>query len=90
MIVLRDQDTIADLQARLTSARRVMIFGNGGIAMELVHALRGVEVLCMAAGLFLWHMGPHDMQHNVPVHALQHNMLVHLLMLHSGICNLSL
>ena len=44
VIVLRDQDTITDLKSRLTSARRVVLVGNGGIAMELVHALRGMDV----------------------------------------------
>lgn len=43
MLVLRDRDTVAGLAARLRHARRVAIVGNGGIALELVHALRGVE-----------------------------------------------
>ena len=44
VLVLRDQDTLADLRARLPDARRVVLVGNGGIALELVHALRGIEV----------------------------------------------
>ena len=52
VIVLRDQDTVADLQSRLHTARRAVIFGNGGIALELVHALRSIEAspLCSALG----------------------------------------
>ena len=44
VIVLRDQDTIDHLQAQLPSARRVVLIGNGGIALELVQALQGKEV----------------------------------------------
>lgn len=44
VLVLRDQDTVADLAVRLPLARRVVLIGNGGIALELAHALRGMEV----------------------------------------------
>lgn len=50
MLVLRDRDTVAGLAARLRHARRVAIVGNGGIALELVHALRGVEASHGIAG----------------------------------------
>ena len=43
-IVLRDQDTVLALKKRLEKARRVLLLGNGGIALELVHALCDVEV----------------------------------------------
>jgi hypothetical protein len=43
VVVLRDRDTVAGLAARLPAARRVALVGNGGIALELAHALRGVE-----------------------------------------------
>ena len=44
VLVLRDQDTVAELSKRLQSARRVVIVGNGGIATELAYSLQGVEV----------------------------------------------
>lgn len=33
--VLRDTDSVEELAARLASARRVIVVGNGGIALEL-------------------------------------------------------
>jgi hypothetical protein len=45
VIALRDQDSVQDMRRRLKAARRVMIVGNGGIALELVHALRAVEIV---------------------------------------------
>lgn len=45
VIALRDQDSVQDMLKRLEAARRVMIVGNGGIALELVHALRSVEII---------------------------------------------
>ncbi|KAK9800326.1 hypothetical protein WJX73_002466 [Symbiochloris irregularis] len=45
VLVLRDRDTVSDLQARLPSARRTVLIGNGGIALELAHAMRGMEVV---------------------------------------------
>ena len=50
MLVLRDRDTVARLAAQLQQARRVALVGNGGIALELVHALRGVEARSATAG----------------------------------------
>ena len=44
VLVLRDRDTVDSLAQRLQHARRVAVVGNGGIAMELVFSLRGVEV----------------------------------------------
>jgi NAD(P)H-nitrite reductase large subunit len=45
VIALRDQDSIQDMHKRLQAARRVMVVGNGGIALELVHALRTVKLV---------------------------------------------
>ena len=42
---LRDVQSVLHLQAKLSAARRVLVLGNGGIATELVHELRGVEVV---------------------------------------------
>ena len=36
IIGIRDVDSVAVLQKKLESARRVLIVGNGGIALELV------------------------------------------------------
>lgn len=43
-MVLRDQDSIEQLKHNLKHSRRVLILGNGGIALELIHALSGFEV----------------------------------------------
>lgn len=44
VLVLRDQDTVEDLTKRLHAAKRVILVGNGGIALELAYFLEGVEV----------------------------------------------
>ena len=36
IITIRDTDTVEDLQRRLKNARKVVVVGNGGIALELV------------------------------------------------------
>jgi hypothetical protein len=36
VLTLRDTDSVAQLVARLRGARRVLLLGNGGIALELV------------------------------------------------------
>lgn len=44
VITLRDSESIEDLTRRLEGgSRRVVVVGNGGIALELVALLRGVE-----------------------------------------------
>lgn len=52
VVVLRDQNTIEALAKRLPGMRRVILVGNGGIALEVAHSLTGVEVLplpCLVA-----------------------------------------
>ena len=44
VLVLRDQHTIQTLAKRLPGMQRVVLVGNGGIALEVAHALTGVEV----------------------------------------------
>ena len=44
VMVLRDTDSVQALAHRLTDARHVAVVGNGGIALELAHALRGLDV----------------------------------------------
>ena len=41
---LRDTESTRKLKDKLESARRVMVVGNGGIALELIHEVRGCEV----------------------------------------------
>ena len=41
---VRDWESIDKLAAQLPSARRIVLIGNGGIALELVQVLRDVEV----------------------------------------------
>ena len=43
---IRDIASLDDLAARLRTARRVVIAGNGGIAMELVHQVRFHYTFC--------------------------------------------
>uniref|UniRef100_A0A8C5PEH2 Pyridine nucleotide-disulphide oxidoreductase domain 1 n=1 Tax=Leptobrachium leishanense TaxID=445787 RepID=A0A8C5PEH2_9ANUR len=42
---IRDTDSAQDFQRRLCDTRRVLIVGNGGIAMELVYEIEGCEVI---------------------------------------------
>jgi pyruvate/2-oxoglutarate dehydrogenase complex dihydrolipoamide dehydrogenase (E3) component len=44
VIQIRDVDTIERLQARLADARRIVIVGTGGIAMELAYELKNMEI----------------------------------------------
>lgn len=44
VVVLRDKDTIEALVRRLPGMRRVVLVGNGGIALEVAHSLTSVEV----------------------------------------------
>lgn len=45
VLTVRDTESVRTLQARVAGARRVLVVGNGGIATELVHELRDVEVV---------------------------------------------
>nr|CAD2124084.1 unnamed protein product [Meloidogyne enterolobii] len=45
IIRLRDTQTINDLKEALSNSRRVLIFGNGGIASELAFKLKNIEVI---------------------------------------------
>ncbi|XP_008849816.1 pyridine nucleotide-disulfide oxidoreductase domain-containing protein 1 [Nannospalax galili] len=42
---IRDTDSAQEFQKRLTKAKRIMIIGNGGIALELVYEIEGCEVI---------------------------------------------
>uniref|UniRef100_A0A8C9HHF7 Pyridine nucleotide-disulfide oxidoreductase domain-containing protein 1 n=1 Tax=Piliocolobus tephrosceles TaxID=591936 RepID=A0A8C9HHF7_9PRIM len=42
---IRDTDSAQEFQKQLTKAKRIMIIGNGGIALELVYEIKGCEVI---------------------------------------------
>ncbi|XP_077026362.1 pyridine nucleotide-disulfide oxidoreductase domain-containing protein 1 [Tamandua tetradactyla] len=42
---IRDTDSTQEFQKQLTNAKRIMIIGNGGIALELVYEIEGCEVI---------------------------------------------
>lgn len=42
---IRDTDSVQEFQKQLTEARRIMIVGNGGIALELAYEIEGCEVI---------------------------------------------
>uniref|UniRef100_A0A8D0XA74 Pyridine nucleotide-disulfide oxidoreductase domain-containing protein 1 n=1 Tax=Sus scrofa TaxID=9823 RepID=A0A8D0XA74_PIG len=42
---IRDTDSAQEFQKQLTQAKRIMIIGNGGIALELVYEIEGCEVI---------------------------------------------
>lgn len=45
VIGIRDTQTVAELEARVVNAKRIVVVGNGGIAMELVYSLKNIEVV---------------------------------------------
>ncbi|XP_066912440.1 pyridine nucleotide-disulfide oxidoreductase domain-containing protein 1-like [Clytia hemisphaerica] len=45
VIGLRDTDTANELRKRLSSAKKIIIAGNGGIALELVYEVTGCEIV---------------------------------------------
>ncbi|XP_076153261.1 pyridine nucleotide-disulfide oxidoreductase domain-containing protein 1 [Alosa pseudoharengus] len=42
---IRDTDNAQEFQKRLSTARRIVVVGNGGIALELVYEVEGCEVI---------------------------------------------
>ena len=56
VIGLRDTESVEDLAKRLETARRVMIVGNGGIAMEIANVVGGgVECVWSLRDAYLGH-----------------------------------
>ncbi|XP_075408128.1 pyridine nucleotide-disulfide oxidoreductase domain-containing protein 1 isoform X1 [Tenrec ecaudatus] len=45
VVGIRDTDSAQEFQKQLTTAKRIMIIGNGGIALELVYEVEGCEVI---------------------------------------------
>lgn len=42
---IRDTDSAQEFQKQLSNAKRIVVVGNGGIALELVHEVQGCEVI---------------------------------------------
>ena len=42
---IRDTETVADFQAKLSRARQVLIVGNGGIATELAYEIQNCKII---------------------------------------------
>ncbi|XP_061617562.1 pyridine nucleotide-disulfide oxidoreductase domain-containing protein 1 isoform X1 [Phyllopteryx taeniolatus] len=42
---IRDTDSAQEFQTQLTNAKRIVVIGNGGIALELVYEVEGCEVI---------------------------------------------
>ena len=45
VLTIRDTDTVKKFQEKLSHAKRVIIVGNGGIALELVYEITGCQVI---------------------------------------------
>ncbi|KAL1123705.1 hypothetical protein AAG570_001478 [Ranatra chinensis] len=45
VIGIRDTDSVENFRKRIEQSRRVMVVGNGGIATEIVHEVRGVDIV---------------------------------------------
>ncbi|KAI8475905.1 MAG: hypothetical protein J3K34DRAFT_390491 [Monoraphidium minutum] len=45
VVTLRDTESVQEFARRLVGSRRVAVVGNGGIALELIGAVRGVELV---------------------------------------------
>lgn len=52
---LRDLETVITLGEKLRTARRVVVVGNGGIALELVHALSFLDLLWIMREEYIGH-----------------------------------
>jgi hypothetical protein len=55
VVGLRDVETVEALGRKLGMARRVVVVGNGGIALELVHALAGMNIVWIVRDNYLGH-----------------------------------
>ncbi|KAJ3374680.1 Pyridine nucleotide-disulfide oxidoreductase domain-containing protein 1 [Allomyces arbusculus] len=45
VMAIRDIESVEDLCARLSTARRIMVVGNGGIALELLNEIRRIPIV---------------------------------------------
>ena len=81
VIGIRDTESVATFQKKITGAKRAVIVGNGGIATELVYEIEGCEVVWVikdtsisstfvdagAAEFFLPHLAKDKKQHEGPL-----------------------
>ena len=42
---IRDTESVQHFQERLSGSRRIAVVGNGGIATEIVHELKGIDIV---------------------------------------------
>ena len=42
---IRDTESVQNFQEKLSGSRRIAVVGNGGIATEMVHELKGVDIV---------------------------------------------
>ncbi|KYQ93242.1 pyridine nucleotide-disulfide oxidoreductase domain-containing protein 1 [Tieghemostelium lacteum] len=42
---IRDTETIINLKDRLSNSRRIVVVGNGGIALELLHEIKNIDII---------------------------------------------
>ncbi|XP_046469448.1 pyridine nucleotide-disulfide oxidoreductase domain-containing protein 1 [Neodiprion pinetum] len=45
VIGIRDTESVEKFSSRIKNAKRIVVVGNGGIATEIVHEIRGVEII---------------------------------------------
>lgn len=45
VIGIRDVESVENLSKRIQSAEKIIVVGNGGIATELIHALKGLDIV---------------------------------------------
>lgn len=43
VIGIRDTESVLEFQKRISNARKIIVIGNGGIASEIIHEVKGVE-----------------------------------------------
>ncbi|KAI6228003.1 Pyridine nucleotide-disufhide oxidoreductase [Aphelenchoides besseyi] len=53
VLQIRDTDTIEKLQDRLTNCRRVVILGDGGIAMEAAYELKNLDIIWASKNAYI-------------------------------------
>ena len=42
---IRDTESVRNFQEKLLGSKRIAVVGNGGIATEVVHELKGVDIV---------------------------------------------
>lgn len=55
VLTVRDTDSVARLKEKVADAKNVLVIGNGGIALELVHELEGCDILWAVKDNYIGH-----------------------------------